>query len=111
MHGLVRQLRYSVSRRGVSLGGRCDVAPAWSRVCGVAGYALPGAGKPLNEARNVAWATLTAIMIRESAYTGRKLKWNDFIRSNDRLGPSDYAMSDVPEIARWGGNAPAPGKA
>jgi len=68
-------------------------------------------GQPLNEAQNVAWATLTAIMIRESAYTGRKLEWNDFIKSNDRLGPSQYALGDVPEIARWGGNAPTPGRA
>lgn len=32
-------------------------------------------GRPLNEARNVAWSTATAILGRESAYSGQKLTW------------------------------------
>jgi predicted dehydrogenase len=35
------------------------------------------AGKPLNEARAVAEATMTAIMGRISAYTGQIVKWSD----------------------------------
>jgi len=34
-------------------------------------------GKPLNEARNVAESTLTAIMGRISAYTGQVVRWSD----------------------------------
>jgi hypothetical protein len=33
-------------------------------------------GKPLNEGRQVAESTLTAVMGRESAYTGRKIYWD-----------------------------------
>ncbi len=69
------------------------------------------ADKPLNEAQNVAWATMTAIMIRNSAYSGKKLKWSDEIKSNRRLGPKEYKWGDLPDIARWGGKAPTPGRA
>jgi len=34
-------------------------------------------GKPINEARNVAWATGAAIMGRESAYTGKRITWQE----------------------------------
>lgn len=34
-------------------------------------------GKPLNEAQNVAEATLTAILGRMSAYTGQLIRWSD----------------------------------
>jgi len=39
------------------------------------------AAKPLNEARNVAEATLTAIMGRISAYTGQLVKWSDLLEN------------------------------
>jgi len=35
------------------------------------------AGKPLNEAQNVAYATMAAIMGRISAYTGQIVRWSD----------------------------------
>jgi predicted dehydrogenase len=34
-------------------------------------------GKPINEARNVAESTMTAIMGRISAYTGQAIRWSD----------------------------------
>ncbi len=34
-------------------------------------------GEELNEAQNVAWATATAILIREAAYTGKRIKWSE----------------------------------
>ncbi len=40
-------------------------------------------GKPLNEARNVAEATLTAIMGRMSTYTGKLIKWSDMMENKD----------------------------
>jgi len=41
------------------------------------------AGKPLNEARNVAQATLTAILGRIATYTGRKIQWADLTENKD----------------------------
>jgi predicted dehydrogenase len=41
------------------------------------------AGKPLNEARNVAESNLTAIMGRISAYTGKLIKWSDLTENKD----------------------------
>lgn len=38
---------------------------------------------PLNEARNVAESTLTAIMGRMSAYTGQLIKWSDITENKD----------------------------
>ena len=40
-------------------------------------------GKPLNEARNVAEATLTAIMGRISTYTGKLIRWSDMMEKKD----------------------------
>jgi predicted dehydrogenase len=40
-------------------------------------------GKELNEARNVAWATATAILARDSAYTGQRLTWADLMENPD----------------------------
>jgi predicted dehydrogenase len=40
-------------------------------------------GKPLNEARNVAEATLTAIMGRIATYTGRLIRWSDMMEKKD----------------------------
>ena len=41
------------------------------------------AGKPLNEARNVAESNLTAIMGRISAYTGKLIRWSDLTENKD----------------------------
>src|SRR5215472_1040342 len=54
------------------------------------------AGKPLNEAKAVAESTLTGIMGRESAYTGRSIEWDEMLNSNARLGPEKYEMSSLP---------------
>jgi myo-inositol 2-dehydrogenase/D-chiro-inositol 1-dehydrogenase len=40
-------------------------------------------GEPLNEARNVAEATLTAIMGRMSTYTGKLIKWSDMMENKE----------------------------
>jgi hypothetical protein len=54
------------------------------------------AGKPLNEAKAVAESTLTGIMGRESAYTGRSIEWDEMLSSNSRLGPEKYEMGSLP---------------
>ncbi len=54
-------------------------------------------GRPLNEGRQVAESTLTAIMGRMSAYTGRELKWDWLIKESKLdLTPPKYEMGDLP---------------
>jgi len=54
-------------------------------------------GKPLNEGRRIAESTLTAIMGRISAYTGRELKW-DWVMNASKLDlrPPKYELGDLP---------------
>jgi len=53
-------------------------------------------GKPLNEGRRVAESTLTAIMGRMSAYTGREVSWDWVMKSSKLdLTPASYAFGDL----------------
>jgi predicted dehydrogenase len=54
------------------------------------------AGKPLNESKAVAESTLTGIMGRESAYSGRSVEWDEVLNSPRRLGPETYEMGSLP---------------
>ncbi len=57
-------------------------------------------GRPLNEGRQVAESTLTAIIGRMSAYTGRELKWDWVIKESKLdLTPPKYEMGDLPLAA------------
>jgi len=53
-------------------------------------------GKPLNEAKAVAESTLTGIMGRESAYSGRLVTWDEMLNSQTHLGPEKYEMGSLP---------------
>jgi predicted dehydrogenase len=53
-------------------------------------------GKPINEARNIAESTLTGIMGRESAYSGKTLEWEKVLNSPMRLGPDKYEFGALP---------------
>ena len=54
-------------------------------------------GNPLNEGQAVAESTLTAIMGRMSAYTGRELKWDWAMKASKLdLTPPKYKMGDLP---------------
>jgi myo-inositol 2-dehydrogenase / D-chiro-inositol 1-dehydrogenase len=55
---------------------------------------------PLNEAEQCAVSTLTAIMGRISAYTGKEVTWEEMMNSNLRLGPSemDFGPVDVQKV-------------
>jgi predicted dehydrogenase len=57
------------------------------------------AGKPLNEGRQVAESTLTAIMGRMSAYTGRALSW-DWVMNASKLDmtPPHMELKDLPPL-------------
>ena len=54
-------------------------------------------GKPLNDGKRIAESTLTAIMGRMSAYTGRAMKW-DWVMNASKLDlrPSKYEFGDLP---------------
>lgn len=60
-------------------------------------FASLRAGHPLNEGVQVAESTLTAIMGRMSAYTGRELSWK-WVRDSSKLdlSPPSYTMGEVP---------------
>ncbi len=52
-------------------------------------------GKPLNEGVRIAESTLTAIMGRMSAYTGRAIKWDEALNSKEDLSPKSYDMGPI----------------
>lgn len=53
------------------------------------------AGKPLNETKQVAESTLTAIMGRMAAYSGQDLTWDQVLNSQESLLP-DLSKPDAP---------------
>jgi len=54
-------------------------------------------GKHLNEGRRIAESTLTSIMGRMSAYTGRALKWDWAMKASKLdLRPEKYEFGDLP---------------
>ena len=63
-------------------------------------------GNPINEGRQVAESTMTAIMARTSAYTGRALKW-DWLMNASKLDltPGKMEFGDMPLAP-----APIPGQ-
>jgi predicted dehydrogenase len=51
--------------------------------------------KPFVEAENTAISTMTAVMGRISAYTGKEVTWEEMMSSDLRLGPKEYIMSSL----------------
>lgn len=51
--------------------------------------------QPVVEAERTAVSTLTAIMGRTAAYTGRKVTWDEMMNSSEKLGPQVYEMGPV----------------
>lgn len=63
-------------------------------------------GKPYNELKSVAESTLTAIMGRMSAYTGKRVTWEKALNSKEELAPQNLTWDTpvpVPPV-------PTPGK-
>jgi len=54
------------------------------------------AGHPLNEGRQVAESTLTAIMGREAAYTGQEVTWDELWNCPLDLVPTDVQFGPMP---------------
>jgi len=51
--------------------------------------------KPVQEAEQTAISTLTAIMGRTAAYTGRKITWEEMMSSTEVLGPKAIELGPV----------------
>ncbi|MBC8094317.1 MAG: Gfo/Idh/MocA family oxidoreductase [Akkermansiaceae bacterium] len=74
-------------------------------------------GKPLNEARNVAESTLTAIMGRIACYTGQMVRWSDLTTNTEspwynlKLTPSAADFEGGNVVAPKDNIAPIPGEA
>jgi myo-inositol 2-dehydrogenase / D-chiro-inositol 1-dehydrogenase len=58
-------------------------------------------GKPINELKTVAQSTLTAIMGRMSAYTGKVVTWDQALNSSESLAPArlEWGPISVPPVA------------
>jgi myo-inositol 2-dehydrogenase/D-chiro-inositol 1-dehydrogenase len=54
------------------------------------------AGKPLNELKQVAESTLTAVMGRMSAYSGKTITWDEAINSPESLMPEKLTWGPMP---------------
>ena len=54
------------------------------------------AGKPYNELKTVAESTLTAIMGRMSAYTGKIVTWEQALNSKEELMPPNLTLGPLP---------------
>ncbi|MCU0461489.1 MAG: Gfo/Idh/MocA family oxidoreductase [Bacteroidales bacterium] len=62
-------------------------------------------GNYVNEAEQTALSTLTAIMGRTAAYTGRAISWDEIFKSDMDLGPSKIQMGPVDMVF----DTPVPG--
>lgn len=52
---------------------------------------------PINNGDYMCNSTMIGIMGRMAAYTGKTLTWDECLESQERLGPTEYAWTDVPE--------------
>ncbi len=54
------------------------------------------AGKPINELKQVAESTLTAILGRTSAYTGKVVTWDEVLNAQETTVPATLTWGDLP---------------
>ena len=53
-------------------------------------------GNPVNEAQQVAEATLTALMGREASYSGKEITWEDMQNSKQDYSLKEYSFGNMP---------------
>lgn len=51
-------------------------------------------GNPINNGKYMCYSTLMALIGRDAAYTGQKIKWDEYLKSEKRLGPDEYDWND-----------------
>ena len=54
------------------------------------------AGKPLNELKQVAGSTLTAVAGRTAAYTGKVVTFEQLVADDENLAPSKLTFGPMP---------------
>lgn len=64
----------------------------------------------VNMAEMTAISNLTAIMGRESAYTGKRITWDEIMSSKVKLGPEEITIGDVKDMKKYE-TVPIPGTA
>lgn len=64
--------------------------------------------KKINQAEDLAYSNLVAILGREAAYTGKPINWDEIMVSSLRYGPETYEMGPLPDYHE--GVVPVPGK-
>lgn len=115
VQSMCRQTDGAYGRVGERLVGTRGTSDACSWIHGATGWTYEGGtpnpyrqehaaliesirrGKPINEGRRGAESTLTAILGREVAYTGRALTWDDVLHADQRLVPDEIDLdADVP---------------
>lgn len=57
--------------------------------------------KPINMAKDIAVSTLTAIMGRTAAYTGKLVTWDEMMESTAQYGVANLVMGAVPEMKEF----------
>ncbi|HWV32571.1 putative dehydrogenase [Dyadobacter jiangsuensis] len=61
-------------------------------------FASIRSGKLINDGEFMAHSTLTAIMGRMAAYTGKRITWNEALNSTEKLGPDTYSFDMKPPV-------------
>lgn len=64
--------------------------------------------RKINQAEDLAYSNMTAILGREAAYTGKSITWDEIMASDLRYGPDKYEMGPLPDYHE--GIIPIPGK-
>lgn len=116
---MCRQQDGTASRVGESFVGTRGTSNAYDRIAGRRNWQHPEltgvnpyveehralvasirSGKLLNEGRRIAESTLTAIMGRESAYTGQPVTWSELLTSGQSLLPPaiGFGPLEVPPV-------------
>jgi predicted dehydrogenase len=54
-------------------------------------------GSPINNTHYMCYSTLLGLLGRMAAYTGATVTWDQLMASQERLGPKEYAWTDVEE--------------
>lgn len=61
-------------------------------------FASIRSGKLINDGEFMAHSTLTAIMGRMAAYTGKRVTWDEALNSTEKLGPDSYSFDMKPPV-------------
>ncbi len=62
----------------------------------------------INQAEDLAYSNMVAILGREAAYTGKEISWDEIMASKLRFGPETYEMGALSDYQE--GVVPVPGK-